>query len=206
MTRSVFAALTIALALTGVLVWECSDVPSADVPLPSPRLSTDMPIGRPETSEPPDAHLYRVQTQFAAILARPLFSPSRKPPQVADAPHKSEPVPELPRLAGVLVSREGRQAIFAPAAGGRAIVAEKGGYVGVFMISTIAAGEVTVLSPDGGTQVLRPKVDPAARTTATPTVRVAQANPVSVLELLRNIPGEGAKPGPPGVARPGRPP
>ena len=206
MTRSVFAALTIALALTGILVWECSDVPTADVPLPSPRLPTDMPAGRPETSEGPDVRQYRVQTQFAAILARPLFSPSRQPSQVADVPYKPEPVPEPPRLAGVLVSRDGRQAIFAPAAGGRAIVAEKGSHVGVFMVSTIAAGEVTVLSPDGGTRVLRLKPDPAARTAATPAVRVAQANPPSVLELLRSIPGEGAKPGLPGAARPGPPP
>lgn len=206
MTPSVLAALTIALALTSVLVWECSEMTTADVPSPSSPLSTDMPTGRLETSEAPDAHQYRVQAQFAAILARPLFDPSRRPPQVADVPHKPEPVPEPLRLAGVMVSRNGRQAIFASAAGGRAIVAGKGGHVGVFTVSAIVAGEVTVLDPDGGTRVLRLKADPTARVAAMPTVRVAQASPPSVLELLRSIPGEGAKPGPPGAARPGSPP
>lgn len=200
MTRSVYAALAIALALAGVVAWECSDAPTADVPLSPPRPLAEIVGGQPAAPETPEARQGHFQTQVTAVLARPLFNLTRRPPQGAASAAPSEPMP--PRLTGILVSQAGRQAIFAPAAGGRAIAAYEGSHVGVFVVSAIAAGEVTVLGPDGGTRVLRPKADPAARAAAAPAVQVAQTAPSSVLDLLRGIPGDGTRPGPPRAARP----
>ena len=202
MIRSASAALAMVLALAGIIAWECLDAPPADAPLPPPRLVADVPSSHPEA---PEARQERMEAQAAAVLARPLFSRTRRPPQEAEAGAAPGKPPPL-RLTGTLVSQAGRQAIFASAAGGKAVAAGVGGRVGVFTVAAITAGEVTVLDPDGGAQVLRPKADPAVRTTAAPAVPAAgtaPASPPSVLDLLRDTPGEGAKPGPPGVSRPG---
>lgn len=205
MTRSVTAALAAALALAGTIAWECLDTPPADAPLPPLRPAAEMPGSHPEA---PEARQERMGAQAAAVLARPLFSRTRRPPQEAEAGAAPDKPPPL-RLTGTLVSQAGRQAIFAPATGGKALAAGVGSRVGVFTVAAIAAGEVTVLDPDGGAQVLRPRADPAVRAAAAPAVpaapaaATAQAAPPSVLDLLRDIPGEGTKPGPPGAARPG---
>lgn len=201
MIRSMSAALAVALVLAGTIAWEYLDAPAADAPPPSLRPPTEAPGSRPGA---PEAHQERMEAQAAATLARPLFSRTRRPPQEAEAGAVPDKPP--PRLTGTLVSQAGRQAIFAPATGGKALAAGVGGRVGAFTVAVIAAGEVTVLDPDGGAQVLRPKADPAIRAAAAPAAPAAgaaQAAFPSVLDLLRDSPGEGAKPGPPGAARPG---
>jgi hypothetical protein len=202
MIRSVSAALAVALALSGTVAWECLDASLVDAPLPPLRPAAKVPSSHPEA---PEARRERMEAQAAAVLARPLFSRTRRSPQEVEAgavPDK----PLLLRLTGTLVSQAGQQAIFAPATGGKTLAVGVGSRVGVFTVAAIAAGEVTVLDPGGGAQVLRPKADPAVRAAAAPAVpaaSTAQAAPPSVLDLLRDTPGEGAKPGPPGAARPG---
>ena len=202
MIRSVSAVLAMVLALAGIIAWECLDAPPADAP-PPPRLVADVPSSHPEA---PEARQGRMEGQAAAVLARPLFSRTRRPPQEAEAEAGAAPGKPPPRLTGTLVSQAGRWAIFTPAAGGKTVATGVGGHIGVFVVSAITAGEVTVLDPSGGAQVLRPKADPAIRAAAAPTVPAAPAAQVSspsVLDLLQSIPGEGTKPGPPGAARPG---
>jgi hypothetical protein len=131
----------------------------------------------------------------AIILARPLFSPSRRPaPASSDTSARSA---ELPRLTGILVSQSGRQAIFAGRDGGRPIVTREGDRVADQLVQSIRPGEVTVLGP-AGPRVLHPVFDHApARTGAegTPPEPGRPGKP-SILDLLRNGP-------PPNVAVPG---
>ena len=81
------------------------------------------------------------------------------------------------------------------------MAAGEGGRVGAFVVSAIAAGEVTVLDPYGRAQVLRPRTDPAIRAAVAavapdaPAAGATRAASSSVLDLLQSIPGEGVKPG-----------
>lgn len=195
MTRPAAAVSAVALALAGTIAWECLDTPAADAPLPPSRpMAETSPGVRPEA---PEARRGRVEAHIAPTLARPLFSRTRRPPGDAEAtaaPGKPPP----PRLTGTLVSQAGRWAIFAPAASGKAVSAGVGSRVGAFTVAAIAAGEVTVLDPGGKAQVLRPRTDPAIRAAAAPVAAGAtRAASSTVLDLLRSIPGEDAKPGAP---------
>ena len=91
--------------------------------------------------------------EFAQIsLARPLFSPDRRPAAVGAAA-ASAPDNALPRLTGIMVTPAGRSAIFA--GGPRALVVVEGGRVGNFTVRTIEPNQVILLGPDG-TRLIRP--------------------------------------------------
>lgn len=99
------------------------------------------------------------------ILARPLFSPDRKP-------IGSGNVRGLPRLTGIVVSGSRRVALFAAAPGERPVVREAGTRIGAYEIKVVDDAGVTVSGP-GGTTVLRPLFDPSppspvARTAPSP--------------------------------------
>jgi len=103
------------------------------------------------------------------VLARPLFSPDRRPPADAVTVASGRTVPGLPRLAGILVGPFGRSAIFA-INGAKPIVVQEGGRVAAYTIKSIEATQVRLLGPDGA-QVLYPSFEPAAA----PARRPAQA-------------------------------
>jgi len=96
----------------------------------------------------------------ATILARPLFSPGRRPPAVAAA-GPGAPAESLPRISGVFVTPAGRRVIFATLKDGKPLVVAEGGHVGAFTVQSIRAGQVTVHGPEGD-RVLSPAFDPAA--------------------------------------------
>jgi hypothetical protein len=110
---------------------------------------------------PPSADAISLETadgtgtrRVATILARPIFSPDRRPIE-----HGVQAVtPGLTRLAGVIVSPLGKTAIFAAFVGGKAIAVGEGGRVGAFFVEAIEAGVVLVTGP-GGQQLLRPTFD-----------------------------------------------
>ncbi len=129
----------VALGLAGVIGVELSAPPARRVPPAAPASAASRaPVLAPDAAA----------TRWAQVLlARPLFSPDRRPPDVvrsAAAAHA------LPRLAGVLVGPEGRRALFA---GG--VVLAEGGALGPWRVAGIAAGQVTLTGP-GGVRVLRP--------------------------------------------------
>lgn len=104
----------------------------------------------------------------AIILARPLFSPDRRPPAGSAATPAART--GLPRLAGVLIDPSGRRAIFAD--GPRQSVVTEGGAVGEWRVAAIEAGQVTLRGPDG-TLRLHPAfaatpTEPPARAPAPP--------------------------------------
>jgi hypothetical protein len=162
------------LVLAGTVMAELSG-PGEQVavlkPLP---VEAALPAGAVPTAD-------RTPRWAATILARPLFSPSRRPA----AQHVAGPAgpPTLPRLTAVLVGEDGRRAIFAGT--GPAIVAREGSRIGDHLVQTIAAGEVTLQGPEGSV-VLRPRfLASTAPVPATPGSAASTQGVPSLLDRLR---------------------
>ena len=138
------------LTLAGVLHWQLQDGTPAEPPSPpEAEMHTDAAVPPAAADRP---------AQAAKITGRPLFEPSRRPP--ADVP-AAAPVPivrTVPRVTGVLVSATDRSAIFSAPGAGAATVAREGGRVGEYTVQRIAAGQVTLMGPDGPL-MLRPIFD-----------------------------------------------
>ncbi len=151
------AAWGLAALLGAVVFWEYQGRHAADAALapPSPRPAA---VGRDTAAAPPaDLSPRWVET----LLARPLFSPSRRPLAVA-GPLAAAATP-LPRLTGVVVSASTRGAIFAAQAGGKGIVVSEGDWIAGYRVRSIAAGLVILLGPEGEL-ALRPTFAPVAAT------------------------------------------
>ncbi len=88
------------------------------------------------------------------VLARPLFSTSRRPPRVV-ASTRSDAAPSQARLAGIMITRYGKRAIFAPDGGGKQLILPEGAAINDSTISRIQPDRVTLAS---GT-VLLPSFD-----------------------------------------------
>lgn len=148
-----------------------------------------VPAGR---ASAPD--LNQVARWAEIALARPLFSPGRRPPAVTHgAAPAAEAPPALPRVAGVMVTPAGRRVIFS-AKDAKPVVVGEGGRVGAFTVQSIRAGQVTVEGP-GGVRVLGPSFDPEA-----PVPAPAGALPPSLpTGLPGGLPGGLAIPGLPGI-------
>jgi hypothetical protein len=93
----------------------------------------------------------------AAILARPLFSPTRRPPEAAATGHSETPLSDM-RLTGILITPDQHLAIFAPA-GGKPLVRAEGDMISDWRIESIASQSVSLTGPTGAT-TLEPKADP----------------------------------------------
>jgi hypothetical protein len=94
---------------------------------------------------------------IAAILARPLFSPSRRPP-ATNAGNADDSGLADSRLAGIVIEPGRRFAVFAPQ-GAKALTVTEGETVGGWRVDSISAREVSLSGPDG-TKTLQPKFDP----------------------------------------------
>lgn len=132
---------------------------------------------------------------LAAILARPLFSPGRRPAAAATA--AAAPTAALPRLTGTIVHGSDRSVIFMPAGGGRAVVAHEGMKVGGYKVQAIQAGSVTMSGPDG-VHVLRPAFGPQSTAIGTPALPPGAAGPG--LPNLQGLRGFAGLPTPPQAA------
>jgi len=160
----------------------------ATAPLPAPAAPASTPA-----ADADDAG-----RRVAEVLARPLFSPGRRPAaQAAAAPPAA--VAPLPRMTGVIVTPAGRRAIFANGAG-KAVVVMEGGRIGAYAVQSIEAGRVTLAGPDGQ-RVVAPAFEPK------PAARIAGSAPglpgLPGLQGLAGLPGlDGPPPVPavPGMA------
>jgi hypothetical protein len=166
MTR--LAGLFVIVAgLAGVVALEVIDRPHGDVaPLRSREADTTSPAA-PVTDD-------HTSEWVTTVLARPLFSPDRRPaPVTANA--SGSTARGLPRLTGILVGPFGRSAIFA-ADGAKPIVVQEGGHLAAYTVKSIEAAQVQLSGPNGA-QVLHPSFD-AASPSPSPTApprRVGQA-------------------------------
>lgn len=122
-----------------------------------------------------------VQDWTRTVLARPLFSPSRRPAATIAAG------PQQPRLAGIVMGPSGRRAIFAGEGDARGIVAGVGQQAGAWQIRAIDENTVQVLGPEGP-RTLTPSRDSATHADddgSGPGTPALPAHP-SILDLLRN--------------------
>lgn len=130
-----------------------------------------------------------------AVLARPLFSPDRRPAARGAVATGAAPA-RLPRLSGILLDGARRSVIFAAGDGGRPVVVAEGGELNGFRVQSIEAGQVTIVGPDGP-HVVRPSFDPRPAGGATPGLPVSPGG----IPGLPTI-GAGAGAGIPGFASP----
>jgi hypothetical protein len=102
----------------------------------------------------------------AAILARPLFAPSRQPPPVIATAEPSVQEATVAstfdmRLTGVVISGSTGTAIFMPSGGGKPVQAKVGTDLGGWLVRSIDHGAVVISGPDGERR-LKPSLDPVA--------------------------------------------
>jgi hypothetical protein len=115
------------------------------------------------------------QRWVAAILGRPLFDPSRRPPAEANQ------APNALRLSGTVVGPGGPQAIFEPEGGGRAVIVREGERVGGAIVRSIVPGKVFVLDA-GELHLLEPSFTSSASSLlADPQSPPPPANPIAQL-------------------------
>ena len=151
------AAWGLAALLGAVVFWEYQGRHAADAAL-APSSPRPAAAARDSVAAPPaDLSPRWVET----LLARPVFSPSRRPLAVA-GPLAAAATP-LPRLTGVVVSASTRGAIFAAQGGGKGIVVTEGDWIAGYRVRSIAAGLVILLGPEGEI-ALRPAFAPVAAT------------------------------------------
>jgi hypothetical protein len=156
--RATLAVLLVAVAgLASTLAWELGAFASADARLvPRPRAA--VAVARAEAA--PD----HTGEWIAAVLARPVFSPDRRPAAVV-ASAVGVALPQgLPRLSGVLVGPFGRRAIFA-VEGRRPLVVDEGGRIDAWTVRTIGEDAVEVSGP-GGARTLHPSFASSAASPA----------------------------------------
>jgi general secretion pathway protein N len=200
MRRSLLPPLLLALlaaALVATIVLELRGRSrDSEAMLPSAVPSLPTPTGRSAAPAPG-----QIARWAATSLARPLFSPGRRPPAVEAAAPGAAP-PSLPRVAGVVVTPAGRQAIFAAKESDKPLVVGEGGRVGAFTVQSIRAGQVTVRGP-GGERVLQPAFDPDAPAPAAPqpvAPPAAALGAPGMAGTIPGLPGFHLQPPPPNVA------
>ena len=148
--RALFTALlVIAAGLGAVVAWELQG--SGGTPRTAP------PTARPDAGAPAPAVAGQDVAALAAVaLARPLFSPDRRPGRNAGPAQAGPPPAPLPRLSGILVTPAGRSAIFAGQPASTAV--REGARIGTYEVRSIEPGQVTLLGPDGP-RIVRPSFD-----------------------------------------------
>jgi hypothetical protein len=123
------------------------------------------PPGLPGTA-PQTAGDGRADQWSAAILARPLFTPSRRPA----APPDTVESKVMPQLSAIIITGNHRSAIFV-ADGQKPQVVDIGGSVNGYLVNAISAGEVNLTGQEGRV-TLRPKF-----TASPPGVQTSQSAP-----------------------------
>ena len=127
-----------------------------------------------------------VNQLIAAILARPLFSPTRRPAEAAATDHSETPLSDM-RLTGVLITPDQHLAIFAPA-GGKPLARSEGEMISDWRIESINNQSVSLTGPTG-TTILEPKADPNL-------VRVQAAQPAAAPPPQPATPAANPQPAP----------
>ena len=142
-----------------------SDGPAAER-IPS---GTDIKLALPRPQEMKAADL------ITTALTAPLFSPTRHPPETADAPDAADTGLSNVRLTGIVIEPDRRVAIFA-VTGGKPLVLAEGDALQDWRLDIISAQKVSVSGPNG-TRILEPKPDTTLVRPPPPTPTQAPAQP-----------------------------
>jgi hypothetical protein len=154
----------------------------------------------------------------ATIVARPLFSPTRRPRQTAKSEGATDPELSDVRLTGIVIEPDRRLAIFA-VAGAKPRTLSLGEALNGWKLDSISPEEVSLSGP-GGTRTLQPKIDtklvrqarlpaapaqppPAAQAPGQPQAGAAPARrPIPPQAAVPPAPARAGAPGQPVVGRP----
>ena len=110
-----------------------------------------------------------------AILARPLFSPTRQPPPATGNEVSSNFELGGARLTGIVIGPGERLAIF-DMKGAKPVVLNEGETVSGWRVDSIVPSEVSLVGP-GGIKTLQPKLDPAHTVSNVSPASAARAQP-----------------------------
>jgi len=181
--RLVLVLLLAGCALAAAIITaEMARTPNRDDPVSI--ASSSEPVPPSTRPEPPG----RYNELLATILARPLFSSTRRPPPRGGDNAMGDSGLADTRLTGIVVVPGHRIAIFAPL-GAKALVVSEGETVSGWRVERINPREVSLSGPSG-TKTLQPKFDPNLTPPPSPTVGAGNPAPAPV----------------PAAARPGFPP
>jgi hypothetical protein len=169
MRRLLAGVVLAASALVCVIAWELRGWEAAG-PV---RTMAPARMAVPTASDPEEA----APEWLAVVLARPLFSPTRRPDTVAEA--VAAPDSEAPRLSGIVIDPSGKRAIFAAGPEGKSLVAREGSQVGGFVVRAIEPGRV-VIEGEEGARSLKPSFSEAVASGAAPVPQArARGRPAS---------------------------
>lgn len=139
------------------------------------------PAALPLPRRPQPRHQY--DALLATILARPLFSSTRRPPPPGGRGQAADSGLADTRLTGIVIAPGHRIAIFAPV-GTKAVTVSEGELVSGWRVERITARQVSLTGPDG-TRTLQPKFDPnLAPPQPPPAVAPGNAPPAPVSPAL----------------------
>jgi hypothetical protein len=140
-----------AVFLCGVIATEFASVTTTAPALPHPRQSPRLGGAERAAGDAP-----QIRAWVAAILARPLFEPSRRPPSPANAGGPA--AAGFPRLTGIIITPQTRAALFAAPGSARPIVVTAGSRLNGVLIKTIDDNQVVVVDANGP-RILHPAFD-----------------------------------------------
>jgi hypothetical protein len=199
--RAVLALLLVGCAVFGLTIFaELGKFAAA----PEDPTGIEQPLRRPApTAAIAASRAPQLAQLVATTLARPLFSPTRRPPQQQDGSGNTG-IADM-RLTGIVTEPGERLAIFA-VTGAKPLVVQEGEEVSGWRIEGIAPDAVSLSGP-GGTTTLRPKPDASlVRTTPpVPAVPAPAARFAGPAGLMRARPPFFRSPVSPGFAPPARP-
>lgn len=118
------------------------------------------------------AQAVQVEDLLATTLARPLFSSTRRPPEIAQVESSGGQELSDKRLAGIVIEAERRLAIFA-VTGGKPLTLSEGESVGGWRIESIAPTEISLVGPSG-TRTLQPTWGPSTAARVRPQRNASQ--------------------------------
>jgi hypothetical protein len=151
----------------------------------------------------------RPEELLATVLARPLFSSTRRPPQDAPSGAADSDLTDA-RLTGIITTPRHRMAIFA-VSGDKPLKVAEGDAVSGWRVESITPREVSLSGPSG-TKTLQPKIDPNLAPPPAPIGQAAGRVPTPPAAGRPRMPVPGPAPAvaqpPPGVpvVPPGAPP
>ncbi len=149
LARPVLAG-TLSLLLATLWLWPPPAAPTRHLP-------ALLPPASPDTTDT------AISQWAGTALARPLFTPGRRPADQAGAATDGS----LPRLSAIIITGATRAAVFA-ADGQKPQVIDQGGTIDGYALNRIAPDHVELTGPDG-TLSLRPQFTAAAATSSSST-------------------------------------
>jgi general secretion pathway protein N len=143
MAREALWPVCLAALLSVAVLAEILAPAEVSAPLPAPRENAAATAAQGDAAS-------LTASWAAAILARPIFRPDRRPLEAAPVAQAA-----MPRLTAIVITADGASAIFV-GDDGTAVSVKAGGLVDGQTVKSIAASGVTLGSP-GGVTILRPQ-------------------------------------------------